>query len=221
MPAIKECYAHYICVMLFFCICGLNTGSVVFTCGTFVKVTHFSMLVSQCITDMPTYHSTVLFVFVVIFYGQSMQSPSNDKDFTLVQVIYSRNPVRSTAGQTLTLKCTVKYTKEQCGSPLASWCLPKEHCQLLADSDRYLIYTNETEIETGFRQRDVFITFKQLSVNDTEFYNCMAKCLKTGASAVGHRINLTITAEEPNKSVRRHADMVLLMLSGFLLPLLH
>uniref|UniRef100_A0A4W4FJA6 Ig-like domain-containing protein n=1 Tax=Electrophorus electricus TaxID=8005 RepID=A0A4W4FJA6_ELEEL len=114
-------------------------------------------------------------------------------DFTLVQVIYSRNPVRSTAGQTLTLKCTVKYTKEQCGSPLASWCLPKEHCQLLADSDRYLIYTNETEIETGFRQRDVFITFKQLSVNDTEFYNCMAKCLKTGASAVGHRINLTIT----------------------------
>lgn len=111
-----------------------------------------------------------------------------------MQVKYSRAPVRKTEGQPLTLKCTAEYEEEHCGNVLALWFLEVSAtlCQPLTDPDRYLIHINETKIG-GNRQQDAFITFTQLTLSNTGFYQCKAECQRTGTSAMGHVINVTVT----------------------------
>lgn len=110
-----------------------------------------------------------------------------------MKVKYPRAPVKGTEGQTLTLKCTAEYEKEQCGNILVFWCLEVSTlCQPLTDPDRYLIHINETKIG-GNRTQDAFIKFTQLTLNNTGFYQCKAECQRSGASSVGYFINVTVT----------------------------
>lgn len=115
----------------------------------------------------------------------------------MVQVKYSKHPVRRTEGQPLTLKCTAQFEEEHCGSISVFWCLsvPEKPCQPLIDPDRYLNHINETKLgrETVFRQQDAFVMFPQLTLNDTGFYQCKAVCQRSGATAMGHLINITVT----------------------------
>lgn len=106
---------------------------------------------------------------------------------------YSRDPVRGTERQLLTLKCTAEYEEEHCGNIRILWCLMDlATCQPLTDPDRYLIYINETKIGER-RQQDAFITFTQLTSNNTGSYQCKAICQHTRTSAIGHVINVTVT----------------------------
>lgn len=114
-----------------------------------------------------------------------------------MQVKYSRRPVIITEGQSLTLKCTADYEEEHCGNILVFWCLwvSEKPCRELTDPDRYLNHINETGEtgETVFRQQNAFVTFTQLTLNDTGFYQCKAICQHSEATAVGHLINVTVT----------------------------
>lgn len=116
-----------------------------------------------------------------------------------MQVRYLKHPVSKTEGQSLTLKCTARYEEEHCGNILVFWCLrvSETPCENLTDPHRYLNHVNETQLsgETGFREQDVFVTFRQLTRNDTGFYQCKAVCRHTGASAMGHLINVTVTGK--------------------------
>lgn len=118
-------------------------------------------------------------------------------DPLIVQVTYSRHPVKRTEGQPLTLKCTAQYEEEHCGNISVFWCISvsEKQCQKLTDPDRYLNNNNETKIsaETVVRQQDAFVTFTQLTRNDTGFYQCKAICEQTGATAMGHVISVTVT----------------------------
>lgn len=118
-------------------------------------------------------------------------------DKIIVQVKYARHPVRRTEGQPLTLRCTAEYDEEHCGSISVIWCISESEnpCQPLTDVNRYLIHSNESEIsrETVFRQRDAFVKFLQLTLNDTGLYQCKAICQSTGVIAMGHLINVTVT----------------------------
>lgn len=97
----------------------------------------------------------------------------------------------------MTLKCTAQYEEQHCGNISVFWCLSVEEkpCETLTDPERYLIHINETKLsgETVFRQQDVFVTFTHLTLNDTGFYQCKAKCQRTGATAMGHHISVTVT----------------------------
>lgn len=94
-------------------------------------------------------------------------------------------------GQSLTLKCTVEYNVMRCGGLKALWRL--EPGQYLTNLDRYLIHVNETQIpgKTGFRQRDVFVQFQQLSFSDTGRYQCIGECV-LGPTAMGRFLSLTV-----------------------------
>ncbi|XP_036418366.1 uncharacterized protein zgc:174945 [Colossoma macropomum] len=164
---------------------------------------------------MTTYCSAALFLFLIAFFRRSSTEDS------IVNVKYSREPVRGMEGQFLTMKCTVEYSEVQCEGLKAWWCLPGEQCRPLTTPDRYLIHINETKMEKpGFRQRDVFIQFKNLSHSDTALYQCTAVCRHPGTSAMGRLLNLTVT-ENPNKnhvngqnrSDRCSVDMILLVVS--------
>lgn len=111
-----------------------------------------------------------------------------------VRVRYSRDPIRRMERQSLTLNCTAEYEEEPCGNVWVSWCLtvPGKQCETLTDPDRYVININETKSNMR-RQQDAFITFIQLTLNDSGFYQCEAKCQRSQTSAMGHVINVTVT----------------------------
>ncbi|XP_060780586.1 uncharacterized protein zgc:174945 [Neoarius graeffei] len=133
--------------------------------------------------------------------------PSTPKsiDTIFVQVKYSRQPIKRTEGQTLTLNCTAQYEKQHCENISVFWCLSVEDkpCEPLTDLDKYLIQISETKLskETLLRQQDAFVTFTQLTRKDTGFYQCKAKCQHTGATAMGHRINVTVTGQEETRNI--------------------
>ncbi|KAB5523286.1 hypothetical protein PHYPO_G00150830 [Pangasianodon hypophthalmus] len=162
---------------------------------------------------MSTRSSTALFLFLITI----STFPSMLK--STVQVKYSRDPVRRTEGQPLTLKCTAEYEEENCGNIRVSWCLTSQE---LTDPDRYLIHINETKIG-GNRHRDAFITFTQLTVNSTGFYQCKAVCQHTGTTAIGHVISVNVTGDANkglktlNRSDRHSVDVFLLAISVFIL----
>ncbi|KAF5902304.1 B- and T-lymphocyte attenuator isoform X1, partial [Clarias magur] len=110
------------------------------------------------------------------------------------RVRYPRDPIRRSERQSLTLKCTAEYEEDACGNVWVSWCLtvPAKQCETLTDPDRYVIHINET-INIGRRQQDAFITFNQLTLNDSGIYQCEAKCQRSKTSAMGHVINVTVT----------------------------
>lgn len=97
----------------------------------------------------------------------------------------------------MTLNCTAQYEKQHCENISVFWCLSVEDkpCEPLTDLDKYLIHISETKLskETLLRQQDACVTFTQLTRKDTGFYQCKAKCQHTGATAMGHRINVTVT----------------------------
>lgn len=111
-----------------------------------------------------------------------------------VQLKYPKQAVRRTEGQSLTLRCTAEYEEEPCRNILVVWCFSvPEECQELIDPDRHLIQVNETKKDGGLRHRDVSVTFTQLTLRDTGFYQCKAVCQHTGATAIGHLINVIVT----------------------------
>lgn len=112
-----------------------------------------------------------------------------------MQVKYSRQPRLGTEGRPLTLRCTAEYEYEKCGDIVVFWCLSgsEQNCQLLTDPDRYLIQISESKLEGFNRHRNASVTFTQLTLNDTGFYQCKAQCKSTGAAAMGHLINVTVT----------------------------
>ncbi|MCI4376725.1 hypothetical protein PGIGA_G00191750 [Pangasianodon gigas] len=147
--------------------------------------------------------STAFFLFFITL--STFPSTPKSIETIAVQVIYSRHPVRGTEGQPLTLKCSAQYDKQQCGNISVYWCLLvlEKSCQPLTDPDRYLIHINETQIsgETVFRQRDAFVTFTRLTLNDTGFYQCKAVCQHTETTAMGHLINVTVTGQEETTNI--------------------
>ncbi|KAL7845943.1 hypothetical protein AOLI_G00241350 [Acnodon oligacanthus] len=164
---------------------------------------------------MTTYCAAALFSFLIAFFRQSSTEDS------IVNVKYSREPLTGMEGQFLTMKCMVEYSEVQCEGLKAWWCLPGEQCRPFTSPDRYLIYINETKmVKHGFRQRDVFIQFKNLSRSDTALYQCIAVCRHPETSAMGRLLSLTVT-ENPNKkqengqnqSDRCSMDMILLVVS--------
>ncbi|KAF4090029.1 hypothetical protein AMELA_G00045070 [Ameiurus melas] len=151
----------------------------------------------------------------------------------IVQLKYPRQPVRRTEGQPLTLKCTVEYNKESCGSISVLWCLslPENTCQPLTDPDRHLISINET-IMSGkpmFRHRDAFVTFTQLSLKDIGLYQCNAVCQTTRSTAMGHLISVNVTGQDATTTTifkgdtndRCSVDLFLLTISIFILLWIH
>ncbi|KAI5090188.1 hypothetical protein C0J45_20323 [Silurus meridionalis] len=143
---------------------------------------------------------------------------------TIVQVRNSRAPVLRTENQPLTLKCTAEYDELHFRSIVVSWCFKPTiststiNCQPLIDPDLYSLHINESKISEK-RQRDAFITFEQLTLSNTGFYQCKAKCSATGTSAMGHVINVTVTGD-PNKGQkipsccnRCDVNMILLTIS--------
>ncbi len=105
-------------------------------------------------------------------------------------VRYPREPVTTTEGLSLSLKCTVEYRKEDCDIE-AKWCyelLP------IMDPNTYLITVNETELEKdNLRQRNIFLTISSLKLQDSGLYQCDAKCLNSGTQAKGHLVAVNVT----------------------------
>ncbi|XP_046693812.1 uncharacterized protein zgc:174945 [Silurus meridionalis] len=165
---------------------------------------------------MSTTSSTALFLFFITICTFSSKC--------LVQVRNSRAPVLRTENQPLTLKCTAEYDEQHFRSIVVSWCFKPTiststiNCQPLIDPDLYSLHINESKISEK-RQRDAFITFEQLTLSNTGFYQCKAKCSATGTSAIGHVINVTVTGD-PNKGQkipsccnRCDVNMILLTIS--------
>ncbi|KAK2852975.1 hypothetical protein Q7C36_008176 [Tachysurus vachellii] len=135
--------------------------------------------------------STAFFLFFIALSTFPFISKST------VQLKYSKQIIRRTEGQSLTLRCTAEYEEEPCGNVLVVWCFwVSNDCQKLIDPDRHLIQVNETKADGGSRHRDVSITFTQLTLRDTGKYLCKATCQQTGASAVGYFINVTVTGQK-------------------------
>ncbi|XP_037399152.1 uncharacterized protein zgc:174945 [Pygocentrus nattereri] len=163
---------------------------------------------------MTTYCSAALFLFLIAFFRRSSMEDR------IVNVKYSREPLKAMEGQFLTMKCSVEYSEVHCKGLKAWWCLlAEQRCRPLTTPDRYLIHINETKMDKLI-QRDVFIQFKNMSRNDTALYQCTAVCQHPGTSAMGRLLNLTVT-ENPNKnqengqnqSDRCSVDMILLVVS--------
>ncbi|KAG9262114.1 hypothetical protein AMEX_G23829 [Astyanax mexicanus] len=183
-----------------------------------IRVCCFKSLVAGSRRAMAAWYSAAVFLAVLTFC-----KPSSPEPYNIMNVRYSRDPVGRTEGQSLTLKCTVEYNINQCFGLRNGWFL--ENKQELMNPHAYLIRINETKMSNNpeFRRRDVTITFKRLFLNDSGLYQCVGKCAD-GPSAMGHLINLTVTekkddllASDLNRSDRDTADIILLILSGFIL----
>ncbi|KAG7334342.1 hypothetical protein KOW79_002749 [Hemibagrus wyckioides] len=145
--------------------------------------------------------SSAIFLFFISL-STFPYTPKSTETIT-VQLKYSRQPVRTTEGQPLTLRCTAVYKKELCENIFMNWCfVVSENVQnRLTDPDRYLNQVNETIVDDGFRHRDASLTFTRLALRDSGIYQCKAICQPFGATAMGHLINVTVTDQKETDDI--------------------
>ncbi|XP_048053834.1 uncharacterized protein zgc:174945 [Megalobrama amblycephala] len=125
-----------------------------------------------------------------------------------VVVKYSREPVTKTEGHFLSLKCLVQYEIQNCDivnnwwyiKPAEGEAAPETEPKLITDPNHYVITVNETQKEQ-MRQRNIFLSFNSLSLKDSGYYQCDAKCLNSGTAAKGHLVYLNVTAD-PYKGLK-------------------
>lgn len=108
-----------------------------------------------------------------------------------VLVKYSREPVTKTEGHFVSLKCEVQYEIQNCDI-VTNWWYRNEPSKLITDPNQYLITVNETE-KNQFRHRNIFLSFNSLSLKDSGYYQCDAKCLNSGTQGKGHLLFLNVT----------------------------
>ncbi|CAM4500764.1 unnamed protein product [Leuciscus chuanchicus] len=124
------------------------------------------------------------------------------------------------------LTCEVHYEMNCDIVSLTNWWYIKPNpnepeSKPITDPNQYLITVKETEKEQ-FRNRNIFLSFNSVSLEDSGYYQCDAKCLNSGTQAKGHLLYLNVTAD-PNKDLKAStwsgqlkADEAVLALSAIL-----
>ncbi|KAL1282687.1 hypothetical protein QQF64_001490 [Cirrhinus molitorella] len=150
---------------------------------------------------------------------------SQPNSLATVTVRYPREPVTKTEGLLLSLKCSVEYKTKDCDIE-ANWRYMNNSFESLPlmDPNTYLITVNETE-RTEHRERNIFLTFNSLKLQDSGSYQCEAVCRNSGTQAKGHLVRLNVTAD-PYKGLkastwsgRLKTDAAMLALSALILLL--
>ncbi|XDV14656.1 hypothetical protein PO909_014874 [Leuciscus waleckii] len=168
---------------------------------------------------MQIFHPTSVFLTMVVLCSLLSSLAG-------VIVKYSREPVTKTEGHFVSLKCEVHYEMNCDIVSLTNWWYIKPNpnepeSKPITDPNQYSITVNETEKEQ-FRNRNIFLSFNSLSLEDSGYYQCDAKCLNSGTQAKGHLLYLNVTAD-PNKGLKAStwsgqlkADEAVLALSAIL-----
>ena len=113
-----------------------------------------------------------------------------------VKVIYPKQELNMTEGDSMKLKCVTVYQPEMCKELSVYWCKENNmsECEAVSDPDRQLITMNETddsELSTQ-RCRDVIFQLRNITAKDDGSFQCVATCSASGATAaIGHIITLT------------------------------
>ncbi|XP_077061045.1 uncharacterized protein LOC143714027 [Siphateles boraxobius] len=143
---------------------------------------------------MQIFHPTSVFLTMVVLCNLLSSLAG-------VLVKYSREPVTKTEGHFVSLKCEVQYEKQNCDIVTSWWYTnPNANQILITDPNQYLITVNETE-KYQFRHRNIFLSFHSLSLENSGYYQCDAKCLNSGTQGKGHLLYLNVTAD-PYKGLK-------------------